>query len=468
LFYGKVYKGKKTDMPSVYNSTKPENSSDLDPDLQMVIDKSITPTDANCEVSFWADSLVQSTSIMTVYNIMGKEVHIEGKTPQITEKIKKFNSSINNMNETVEDYIRQVWQDNLTSSKSLWRVGPRFAKGRNKPDTNIEILRIPPGTINIGRDSMKGWRKFQQNISSYTTFRDYSSFLKSTSNTYTGTINMTGPINIADEPQYSLYVSLFDRAPMAALNHLVVMKRWIYWFIRKFAEKTWSRIFLAKIGDPKTNYYPEEEEMEAAQKAVTKTLLRLKNHGAASVPGNVEVKTFEPNSSGEIFLKYIDHIDSKIMLGLYASMSLREAVGVYKAGEDGVNDHVRFMEGVRKQIERSYNLMLVSNVVPEAEVNEIKWHWPELRTVEYENIAKAYDICCNNATFIDLDERRKAATKLFPFLLDRIPTEKEITEKDTFFELMKSPSPPSEEGSSTSVIKGNSKTDKKATKSPTK
>jgi hypothetical protein len=225
---------------------------------------------------------------------------------------------------------------------------------------------------------------------------------------------------------------------MNAVNKYIVMKNWIMWFIRKYAEKMWAPLRMAFVGDPKTPQYPTNSEDMEDQLTQTNTILkRLNNFSSASFPGHTRVEVSEPKNSGEIYLKFMSDMDNRIAYGLFASMSLRDAPGVYKGAQAADEALIHFMENIRDSLEGALKRFYIFNLTPQLTEDDIEITWSELRTTSFGDIANAFKAGVEGRVFNGGNERRKALAPCFPFLNEPLSTadeaalDKELKEIDT-------------------------------------
>jgi len=415
MFYNPIYKNNNKHKPQVEDSVNPEDNPYLDPDLKRILDTTIEGNYYNNEVCFFMDEMAQSLATLTISNIIGEGINVQVKKDlKAQQTLRNFNNHINNRNERIDDWMKDVWIDNLNHTLSLYRVG-RVAIGPDDEDVGqLEILRIPPSTIKTVTDPYNGWRKFIQYPNGYIKYSSYKDFLQSELPTQFQPYTI---INIPDDPRVVIYVSFFKKAPMNSVNKYIVMKNWIMWFIRKYAEKMWAPLRMAFVGDPKTPQYPtNNEDMEDQLTQTNIILKRLNNFSSASFPGHTRVEVSEPKNSGEIYLKFMADMDNRIAYGLFASMSLRDAPGVYKGAQAADEGLIHFMENIRDTLEGALKRFYIYNLVPHLTEEDIEITWSELRTTSINDIANAFKVGVEGRVFKDANERRKALAAAFPFL----------------------------------------------------
>ena len=437
----------------VHNAYNPQDNSNLDIDLQNVITYLPVPSAENNSVAFFMDNTVMSFAYMTIYTLIGDgfEVIIPKDKPA-EDLIKKYNRNININGDTIEDYVVDVWIDNLIYGCSLWRVAEGLTGWDEKPLDGPDLQRLPPETIEIIRERSNGWRLFLQHVPAGTSYKTKNQFLRGEP---MGGYAMSNEISIMDHPKLVIYTSFFKKAPMDTVLAFVVLKFWILTFIRKFAEKMWAPYMFGFVGDPKSNYYPDtEEEMDEALEFMAKTLVKVKNFSAAAFAGDSRVQVENLNSNGGTFLEFMGAMDRQIMFGLFSSIAARDSNGVYKANEIADETTVSFMKGIRRKIESELKRFYITNMVTHLEEEDIKFVWPELRTSSVQNIATSIEKLATFGIFKDANERRRAAAQIFPFLLDESLSEEMLIKLDKEFVDLNKPSQPKDEANNSGETKG--------------
>jgi hypothetical protein len=163
--------------------------------------------------------------------------------------------------------------------------------------------------------------------------------------------------------------------------------------------------------------------------------------------------------NSEMYTDIMEVMDRQIMYGLFASMSLKSGDSVYKGSEEEREAHTAFMETVRSRFTEKLKLLWTTVVVPGYDPDKINVEWSPLRSNKISDIADAFEVLVESGVFIDADERRAIASKIFPILRKRKPTPKEIEKLDDIFIQMKSPSQPGE--STVDIVKKNGKNNTK-------
>ena len=239
-----------------------EDPSQLDPELKRLKHVMVRDTADNREHCFWSDSISQTFVIMTANMFTGSGLRVRTTSKTATDVIKEWNEEINVNRNTIEDYYQYSWIDEIVHANSYWR-----AEFNKDVPTNIDIQRIDPKTITVKKDRKYGWEKLIQTVPNYHSYRSKASFYaraqlydqdfdRVESHNYL----RTKEIHIPDEPNVILRTNMFIRPPIASALHFITYKRFILYFMRKFSQKFWTPFMLFLVGDPKTNYYPDDDQ----------------------------------------------------------------------------------------------------------------------------------------------------------------------------------------------------------------
>lgn len=438
MFYQTIFDEKhKMNLPIV-TSSNPLEYQDLDNDLLKIIQASIEDNAYNNQACFWIDSLCQSFAYIIIYTIIGDKIFVDVKdNDEAGEKIRKWNNKTNILGDTVEDIIIDAFIDNINHAQSMWRIAKKIPQFEEQL---VDVQRIPMESLEEIRDPIYGWRKWKQIQDAQTSYKTYKDFLKEN---VMKLRDVPNEVIIPDHPGVIMRFSFFRRPPMASVSHFIVYKRWIYWFLRKYAEKMWAPTRMAFVGDPRTNFYPSNPfQMKAELTTVNNILVKLRNFSTATFPGHTRVETSDPGSHGDIYLKYIDKLNEEIMFGLYGSMGVRSATQTFKANNTADQSVVNVMRGIRREIEIGLSNFYVTNIVPEADKDDIVFTWPTLRTVNAVEISKAIEVLSTFGVFKDARERRKIASLIFSELAIEKITDEEAKRLDAEKILLTAPSQP--------------------------
>lgn len=401
-----------------YNTDK----YNLDPDLRKLFFTMIKPTQDNREFAFWNDSISQSFSYITAATIIGDGLRIRSTNQRAQDLIEDFIMEINVARDSIEDYITYSWIDEIVHAGSYWRVlrGPEFKH-------RVDIQRIDPKTLTLRRDPAMGFRLYLQRVPNYKTYRKKATFYRNATKEEEYEITYrqrTKEVRIPDEPKNLLRTHMFIKPPISSALHYITYKRWIAYFMRKYSQKHWAPFIIALVGDPKTNYFPtEEEDMQESIDYVSQIIPNITNWGGVALPGDVDVKTLDSGSakSAEIYVKYMEAMDKQIMMSIFASMGLREASGVEKSTQETLlESFLQFIKGKRREYEITLNRFF-ADVLCRANglsigMDDIDIDFSPLRLESSLDLMKSIQIGTQIGMFRDRNEVRKAGQTIYNWL----------------------------------------------------
>lgn len=416
--------------------------SSLDPDLKKLRHVMVRSDNDTREYCFWSDSISQSFAYITAATIVGSGLRINCKNKKALKIINGWNREINVNRKTIEDYITSTWIDEIVHAGSFWRV--------DYPDEHpfgVDIQRLDPKTIVEKKDPKYGWVKFVQQVPDYKSYRSKKAFYANASlldNLKTASWRRR-EIHIPDEPGSLLRTSFFIQPPISSALHFIMYKRYILYFMRKFSQKYWTPFVLFLVGDPRTNYYPENpEQMQEQIDDISEVIPKIVNFGGLALPGNVRVEELGKNTgrAAEFYVRVIQELDRQIMYAMYGSMGLREAVGRQLSTQRGVMEGwYQFIQGIRRRYKVILENFYVKTLLPENGINidisEIDVSFPPLKIEASEEYMRAVQLGRATGMFKDRNELRRAGQVVWNWLEEL----KENPEID--FEM---PTPPSSSG----------------------
>lgn len=397
-----------------------EDYYDLDPTLRYLRQAMIKDTSNNREFAFWNDSLSQTMTEITAAVIVGDGPIFEMDDKESLQIIEDFCEEINVQGRSIEDWMRSVWFDAIIHARSFWRIAydPRKYKQR------IDIQRIDPKTLRKWRDPHEGWTAWIQGVIQYKTHRSKAQFYRNALNDerYANNIGTgTQDIVIPDEPNVLLRTSFFIKPPISSIISDITNKRWTKFFMKKFAQKHWAPWIIAMVGDPTTNYYPDDEEMEETLTKVQTVLPKISNWGGVALPGIVKLVPLETgsNKTSQIYKDAIDIYNKEIMLGLFASMALRDASGVELSTQRNLlEEWYEFVEGIRRKFRRAMQRFFVKALLPAwgkdgHKPRDVRISFTPIKRKNYLEIAQAIERLNNAGIWKDDNEARFAASIIF-------------------------------------------------------
>ena len=409
----------------------PEEWYELDSVLKQMKNAMIENTAANREFAFYNDSIAQSMVEITSAVIIGNGPQISCENKEALEVIENFNTEINVNGRTIEEYMRSVWFDEIIHADSYWRIDIDPKKYKNR----VDIQRIDPKTIRKVKDPKYGWRALVQTVPNYKSYRTKIQFYKNIvkDRLYLSPLEAYGhrgvryrlDITIPDEPNVILRTSYFIKPPVGAILHFITGKRYTFFFMRKFAQKRWAPPLIATIGDPMSNFYPDDpEQMAEAMDMMQKILPKFSNWGGVAIPGIIKLSTLDTQStkSAQIYRDAIELYNKEIMWGLYASMSQREASGSELATQRGILDaFYTFLESVRRRYSNTLTRFYSKCLLPVWGIKGVKQKdisiaFDPLKRSGYLEIAQAIERLNAVGIFKDDNEARKAGSIVFAHL----------------------------------------------------
>ena len=413
----------------------PEEYFELDAVLKQMQHAMVKNTAPNREFAFYNDSISQSMTEITaaVINGNGPRIDLDRKSNKkyALDIIDDFNQEINVNGRTILDYQRSVWFDEIVHADSYWRIDidPKLYENR------VDIQRIDPKTIIKTKDPKKGWRALIQTVPNYKSYRTKAQFYKNVvkDKVYLSPLEAYGnrglryrlDITIPDEPNVLLRTSYFIKPPVASILHFITGKRYTFYFMRKFAQKRWAPPLVARIGDPMSNFYPDDPEaMKEAMDMVQKILPKFSNWGGVAMPGIVDIKTLDTQSgkTSQIYKDAIELYNKEIMWGLYASMSQRDASGNEQSTQRGILEaFYTFLENMRRRMANTVTRFYAKCLLPAWGINDVKMknisvEFDPLKRTGYLEVAQAIERLNNAGIFKDDNEARKAGSIVFAHL----------------------------------------------------
>jgi hypothetical protein len=264
-----------------------------DADLKKLEYSIIKNTYAHRHESFWKDNSAQSFAYLTTSVLIGEGIDVTIRDNEDAQRvIKKWNDEINVRHETIEDYITSVWLDNLIDAQSLWRVYIDPEDEEHK----VDIQRVSMFQVKVQTHPTRGWRRFIQTANvPYKQVTKNRFYRMHPIEFY---VQRTVTTLIPDEPETCLYVNFFKSPPVASVMHLMVYKRWITWFMRKFAEKYWAPFLIGYVGDPKNGYMPtKKKDIDDSLQYTVNALKRVRNYGVAAFLRTTEITAMDTKTA---------------------------------------------------------------------------------------------------------------------------------------------------------------------------
>lgn len=454
-----IYREKSRSKPEVKDfNIKREELLNIATEIRRIMDMMTEPSDENNEVGFFMDNVAVSTAELFKGLILGSGLKVSVKDDEkATEIIRNWNESINVNGQDIEDFMGDFITDNLIYNRSYWRIARKIRGIDNEIREDIDIQRMDPKTIEMIVDNHTGVRKFVQETQPSPKYKSVSEFLKAEFDIYS-----IGPdyprwtsIVIPDDQRLIINGKLFTKAPMDTALPYIILKYWLLTFMKKYADKSWAGILIGYVGDPKTSYYPDDPiTMQDAINKTTNSLVKLRNFGAATFPGDTRIEQIEPPQQGRIYSDWFDKMNREIAYCFYSSIGLRDSNSTFKGNEQINENLVNFAKTIRRKLENITKRFYIMNLVPWVKKRDIIFGWSELRTTSVQAYADAFSKAVTAGVFKHARERRRALAPIWEFLEDDI-TDGEASELDSQLNRFNAPSQPGDNNSQASAKNNN-------------
>jgi len=415
-----------------------------DADMRKLERATIKDTYIHRHQCFWRENVALSLCYYTVANILGEGIKITiEENEKAVEIIEEWNDEINVRHETVEDLIADVWADNLIDAQSLWRV---FIDDEDE-EHKVDLQRVSMSQVRTLIHPTRGWRVFIQKANIPKQYMNKTKFYRNAvpfpiiEMEYVETI-------IPDELNCCLYFNFFRKAPVSTVLHLMVYKKWITWFMRKFAEKYWAPFLIGYVGDPKTGYMPTtKKDKEDSLQYTANALKRVRDFGVGAFLGTTQIDVLDTKTSknSDVYTNYLEYINKEISFGLLGSMALKEASGSEKSTSDIIQQgYLRFIRGKRNSIglrlAKFYSkVLLPAYGIEEISPRKIKIEWPPIRLENIKDILESVEIAAKVGGLRDAREIRKILTPIWAHI-DADISDADVKELKNRFMEINSPS----------------------------
>lgn len=449
-YYGAVYGGE-VQRPSKNNFFKKSALPNIkktyvdylvqDADIKKFQQALIKDTPAHRAKLFLTDNTATSYASMSSSIMVGEGIIVSVEGNEDAENIiNTWNDKINVKGQTIESMLKTNYTDNLIHGESLWRVykNPNATNG----DPLIDVQRVSTMTLKKEVHPTLGCIRWLQrtqvpeHLDSKTAFyrRDPTKIVE-----YKEAITI-----IPNEYNCCLHMSLFSTPPTSTILNELLIKRWSYWFLRKYIEKYWAPFIIAYIGDPKNGYMPSNpQEMKDNLKWAATQIRRIRDFGGASFPATTHLEVLDTKSQKQanIYLDTIDHLSKEIAIGLHASIAMRDPEKKSKAGQDiALQGFLRTMRGFREEyiimLRRFYaEVLLPAYGINGITARDIKITFPEIKTDNIKDVAEAVEKAAQAGSFKDWTEIRKIFHPFWKHLNYDISKEDAENMKKLFLEL---------------------------------
>lgn len=220
------------------------------------------------------------------------------------------------------------------------------------------------------------------------------------------------------------------------------MKKWAYWFLRKFMEKHWAPFILAYVGDPQNGYMPNDpQELKDSLKWAAQQIRMIRDFSGAAFPATMKVEALDvkANKGADVFLDTLNHLSREIAIGMYSTLAIREDTGKAKP-EVAQEGYLRTVRGFRETfsilLRRFYaQVLLPAHGINDIHPRDISISFPPLKTDNIKDIMESVEIAAKIGAFKDWVEIRKILNPIWKHVDENISETEQKAMRDLFLEL---------------------------------
>ena len=439
MFYKRfVYKGQNGHRPDLGQSggTK-RTTTGVSRDVKEILDSLVEATDRNCEILFHKDNLAPTFVGSMASTVIGDE-ELDVKVPISIEdekKIKEWNTNINVRGETIKDALKIWFVDNCIFNRTYWRFNYNERNILGERREQVDMQRMDPKSIKPEDDEKHGWNFLVQTPTLGPTASTPNKFLRGD---YDINLANAYEIVIPNHIKYVMSDTYFESTPSDRALPYLHFKLWLLNFMQKHANKSLSGYLFGYIGDPKSNIYPQKKAMDQAILATRNVLQQVKNFGVGVFPGDTRIEQVTPPNDGGNYINLFNLMNMQIMFAFYGSMSLLEGDSVYKSSERVSEGNSNFVKGIRMKMREKLLDIYTTHICPHLNREDIIITFPEVRDAQLDKIISAISEFSKLGIFKDSNEKRRAASVVFPFLWkNALTTEEQDKLHKEFIELNK-------------------------------
>jgi len=309
---------KRTSLPSVHQPNLERMVTD--PDILKMDRSVITDILPHRHKLFWGDNTATTFAKMTTSIIVGENIIITCENLKAKDVIDEWNDNINAEHQSIENFMTDVFIDNLIDAQSLWRV--------YQDDTGekpiVDLARVSMAHVQTEKHPTLGYKRFIQRITMPIYTNSKQEFYRR--NPHETLLTKYRTILIPNELNCCVYVKLFKKPPVSPILPLLNMKRWAYWFLRKFMEKHWAPFIIAYVGDPQNGYMPNDpQELKESLRWAAQQIRQIRDFSGAAFPATMKVEPMDVkvNKGADVFLDTLDHLSREVAIGMFSTLAIR-------------------------------------------------------------------------------------------------------------------------------------------------
>ena len=415
-----------------------------DPDILKLKSALIKETLAHRHYLFWRDNTTSTFAHMLVAAILGEGIKVEVRGDEnATTIIEHWNDEVNEKHQTIEDVLGDIIIDNIIDAQSLWRIWKNPNAENWEPI--VDIQRVSMDSVQIETHETRGTTRFIQRLNVPVKPFSKREFYNRPSTEALYVDSKYVEIIIPNEHNCCIYFSLFDSPPLNSILPLLVIKRWSYFFLRKFLEKHWAPYVVGYVGDPKNGYMPTtEQDQKDAISWAAEVIRKIRDFGGGAMLATTKLEVLNTNSDkiADNYINVIEHLNKQIVLGVYGTMSIRESQGKStKGGQDiAQQSFLRTLRMFRQSLAVPFKRFFSYMLLPAYGVNgkkpeDIVITFPMMNLYNVKEVLESVEIGSKIGAFKSIKEVRKILNTIWSHIDEKISKEEEDKMERTFIEL---------------------------------
>jgi len=425
---------KRSSLPSVHDPNLSRMVTD--PDILKMDRSLIQDILPHRHKLFWGDNTATTFAKMTTAIIVGENIIITCDDLKAKDIIDSWNDDINASHQTIENFMTDAFFDNLIDAQSLWRV----YQDNTQDEPIVDLARVSMAHIQKEKHPTLGYMRFIQRTAIPIYTNSKQEFYRRDPHEHL--LAQYRTVIIPNELNCCVYVKLFKKPPVSPILPLLNMKRWAYWFLRKFMEKHWAPFILAYVGDPANGYMPNDpQELKESLQWAAQQIRQIRDFSGAAFPATMKIEAMDVKTKkgADVFLDTLQHLSKEIAIGMYSTITLVEDSGKAKpeVAQEGYLRTIRSFREIYSILLRKFyaTVLLPAHNINAVKPRDIKISFPPLKTDKIKDIVESVEIAARIGAFKDWVEIRKILNPIWKHIDENITDAEGKAMKDLFIEL---------------------------------
>jgi len=357
----------------------------LDQEIQTLRLKTPVDNTSNRHWCFWTESTAKTTMDLFSAGVSGTGPIMRHKNPKIEKICNNFNKKVNTYGQSIVNVIRHGYSDNaIYPSNSVWRIL------ETKEEPYIDLGRLNMGNVVTVSHPYMGWTKYIYEDMFDESIRNKKNWFFSNkySPSYdlsTNTVDYVGTIYKWHIPKDSTFtLNLVEKPIMSSVLQYIIFKRWIMWFMRKLAEKSWMPPLIGMLGNENVEFDFSPETERVYMNDFAKRMSTLSTFGIAILKYGESIEPLESKVVGrqsENLTNQIRLLDEQIVFGMGGSLGF-QGVQQSQVTGDRQKEHslTRAIKTHRQMITNELCNLHIKHLLPhygyEIELETLGVEWP--------------------------------------------------------------------------------------------